>query len=86
MRRVIYNINQKIESIHENDFLIFSKTALVIELTKCRYILVRVIRHGLIYIVEKFRKIRKLTRSIQVQSVRAFITQNNMRKLFEYGG
>ena len=29
MRRVIYiyNINQKIEGIHENDFLIISKTA-----------------------------------------------------------
>ena len=76
MRRVIYNTNQKKEGIHENDFLIFSKTALVIELTKCRYILVRVIRHGLIYIVEKFRN---LTRSIQVQTERAFITQNNMR-------
>ena len=83
MRRVI---NQKIESIHENDFLIFSKTALVIELTKCRYILVRVIRHGLIYIVEKFRKFRNLTRSIQVQTVLATVTQDNMRKLFEYGG
>ena len=86
MRRVIYNINQKLEGIHENNFLIFSKTALVIELTKCRYILKRVIRHGLIYIVEKFRKFRNLTRTIQVQTVLATVTQDNMRKLFEYGG
>ena len=38
------------------------------------------------YILEKFRKFQNLTRSIQVQTVRAFITQNDMRKPFEYGG
>ena len=81
MRRVIYIINQKIEGIHEDDFLIFSKTALVIELTKCRYIL-----KGMIYFEEKFRIFRNWAGSITVQNVCAFMTQVNMRKLFKNGG